>query len=97
MGLGLGNGISSGVVMTLGSDQAPRVGLSRFLAGWRLTAGLGQAAGPLLVTAIAATAPLMAASLAVAAAAWLGGGWLWYWAKPRDGDVRDGVQSTLDG
>lgn len=85
LGLGLGNGISSGVVMTLGSDAAPRVGLSRFLAGWRLTAGLGQAAGPLLITAIAAVAPLAFACFAVAGAGWAGGFWLWYWAAPQRG------------
>ena len=82
VGLGIGNGISSGVVMTLGSDNAPRVGMSRFLAGWRLTAGLGQAAGPLMITAIAAVAPLAAACFAVAAAGWTGGFWLWHWARP---------------
>lgn len=92
MGLGLGNGISSGVVMTLGSDQAPRVGMSRFLAGWRLTAGLGQAVGPLLITAIAAVAPLAVASLTVAGLSWVGGFWLWHWAKSPDADVRGGVR-----
>jgi len=88
--LGLGNGISSGVVMTLGSDHAPSAGLSRFLAGWRLTTGLGQAAGPLLITGIAAVAPLAAASLAIAVAGWAGGAWLWRWARP----PRPGVQDT---
>lgn len=60
VGLGLGNGISSGVVMTLGSDASPAVGRSHFLAGWRLTSGLGQAVGPVLITAITAVAPLLA-------------------------------------
>ncbi|MFT4217019.1 MAG: MFS transporter [Micropruina sp.] len=77
--LGLGNGISAGVVMTIGSDASPAVGRPQFLAGWRLTSGIGQAAGPLLVTAIAAVAPLAAAALAVGAIGLTGAGWLWRW------------------
>ena len=80
--LGLGNGISSGVVMTLGSDASPAVGRPQFLAGWRLTTGLGQAGGPLLITAITAVAPLAWACVAVAAVGLIGAGWLWFWARP---------------
>ncbi len=79
--LGLGNGISAGVVMTIGSDASPAVGRPQFLAGWRLTTGLGQAAGPLLITAIAAVAPLGAAALAIGAIGLTGAGWLWRWVR----------------
>lgn len=82
VGLGLGNGISSGVVMTLGSDHSPSIGRHAFLAGWRLTTGLGQAAGPLMVSALAAVATLAASAIAVGAVGILGGAWLWYWARP---------------
>ncbi len=80
VGLGLGNGISSGVVMTLGSDYSPAQGRHHFLAGWRLTTGLGQAAGPLLISALTAAASLSVAAVAVAAIGLLGGAWLWHWA-----------------
>ncbi|MFT3832525.1 MAG: MFS transporter [Micropruina sp.] len=79
--LGLGNGISAGVVMTIGSDASPAVGRPQFLAGWRLTTGIGQAAGPLLITAIAALAPLGAAALAIGAIGLTGAGWLWLWVR----------------
>ncbi|MFT3968875.1 MAG: MFS transporter [Micropruina sp.] len=79
--LGLGNGISAGVVMTIGSDAAPAVGRPQFLAGWRLTTGLGQAAGPLLITAIAAVAPLGAAAVTIGAVGLAGAGWLWRWVQ----------------
>ncbi len=80
--LGLGNGISSGVVMTMGSDASPASGRPQFLAGWRLTTGLGQAAGPLAISAITAVAPLAWACVAVGAVGVLGAGWLWHWARP---------------
>lgn len=87
--LGLGNGISSGVVMTMGSDASPHLGRPQFLAGWRLTTGLGQAAGPLMITAITAVAPLAWACLAVAAVGVLGGAWLWSWAAPNKASGRE--------
>lgn len=82
LGLGLGNGISAGVVMTLGSDASPAIGRTQFLAGWRLTTGIGGALGPVLISALAAVASLSAAALAVAAIGWLGGAWLWHWGGP---------------
>ncbi|MFT3862396.1 MFS transporter [Micropruina sp.] len=77
--LGLGNGISAGVVMTIGSDFSPRLGRPQFLAGWRLTTGIGRAAGPLLITAVAAVAPLGLAAVAIGAIGFAGAGWLWRW------------------
>jgi MFS family permease len=85
--LGLGNGISAGVVMTIGSDASPTVGRPQFLAGWRLTTGIGQAAGPLLITAIAAVAPLSLAAVAIGAIGISGAGWLWKWVP----DVTSGA------
>ena len=70
--LGLGNGISSGVVMTLGSDASPAVGRTKFLAGWRLVADTGNAVGPLVISAVAAFASLAAASVALGGVALAG-------------------------
>lgn len=74
--LGAGNGISSGIVMTLGSDASPAVGRARFLAGWRLFADAGNGAGGLVISMITLVSPLWGASLALWALAWLGAGWL---------------------
>lgn len=79
--LGFGNGISAGVVMTIGSDASPALGRPQFLAGWRLTTGIGQAAGPLLITAIAAVAPLGVAAVTIGAIGLGGAGWLWRWVR----------------
>jgi MFS family permease len=46
--LGFGNGLGSGIVMTLGADRAPAVGRASFLAVWRMVSDGGTAAGPLV-------------------------------------------------
>lgn len=74
--LGLGNGISSGIVMTLGSDASPAVGRTKFLAGWRLLSDSGNALGPLAVAGVTALASLGVASVAVGVLAWGGAAWL---------------------
>ena len=60
--MGLGNGISAGIVMTLGADASPSKARAQFLAGWRLCSDLGNAAGPLLISAISAVATLAVAA-----------------------------------
>lgn len=77
--MGLGNGISSGIVMTLGSDASPDDGRAQFLGGWRLFSDTGNAGGPLVISAISSVAPLAIAVLAMAAIAYAGSGWLGCW------------------
>ncbi|MGD7707944.1 MFS transporter [Microlunatus sp. Y2014] len=77
--LGLGNGFSSGIVMTLGADEAPMVGRAKFLGGWRLCADIGGATGPFLISAVTLLVSLGAASVAIGVVGWLGAGWLARW------------------
>jgi MFS family permease len=65
--LGFGNGLGSGIVMTLGTDFAPVIGKAEFLGVWRLIGDLGTAGGPLLAAGVSAAAGLGPASLAVSA------------------------------
>lgn len=60
--LGFGNGMGSGIVMTLGADRAPEIGRAEFLAVWRLVSDAGTAIGPLLCAAIIAFASLRTTS-----------------------------------
>lgn len=53
MAMSLGNGLGSGIVMTLGADVAPPAAPVRFLSQWRLVGDGGSSAGPLLVAFIA--------------------------------------------
>ncbi len=54
LAMGFGNGLGSGIVMTLGADVAPRDATVRFLSQWRLMHDTGNGSGPLLVAAVAA-------------------------------------------
>ncbi|MEE6295633.1 MFS transporter [Georgenia wangjunii] len=58
--MGLGNGMGSGILMTLGADVAPPAERSQFLGIWRVLQDGGSAAGPLIVSAGAAVGSLAA-------------------------------------
>ena len=60
MVMGLGNGIGSGILMTLGADVAPAPVRAQFLGIWRLFSDAGSAAGPLVVAGGAALGSLAA-------------------------------------
>ncbi|HET7737784.1 MAG TPA: MFS transporter, partial [Tepidiformaceae bacterium] len=61
--VGFGNGLGSGIVMTLGADFSPARGRAQFLGAWRFVGDLGTAGGPLVVAGATAVAGLAAASL----------------------------------
>src|SRR5699024_4242841 len=67
MAIGLGNGLGSGLVMTLGADAAPAVGRTGFLGLWRQISDIGASGTPLLLAGITTVAPLALASIAVGA------------------------------
>lgn len=56
--MGLGNGIGSGIVMTLGADSAPQLGRTQFLGLWRLIADVGSCAGPFILSGVTAVISL---------------------------------------
>jgi MFS family permease len=63
---GFGNGLGTGIVMTLGADLSPSIGRGEFLGVWRLVGDVGTAAGPFVIGAIAGVLTLGAASLTAA-------------------------------
>lgn len=65
--MSFGNGLGSGIVMTLGADVAPRDAMVRFLAQWRLMGDSGIASGPLLIAAVATAVGLAAGIVAAGA------------------------------
>lgn len=62
IGVGIGNGLSSGVLMTLGADVAPRADPAAFLGSWRLLTDAGAATAPLLIAGVSAVASLSIAT-----------------------------------
>ncbi|MDR6862749.1 MFS transporter [Phycicoccus sp. 3266] len=75
----VGNGMGSGIVMTLGADNAPSVGRSQFLGGWRFMSVIGGSGAPLLISAVTARVGLAAACVGIGGLTLLGTGWLGYW------------------
>lgn len=47
--IGVGNGLGSGAMMTLGADLAPKGATGEFLGLWRLVGDSGRASGPVVV------------------------------------------------
>jgi MFS family permease len=76
---GFGNGIGSGVLMTLGADFSPVRGRPQFLAIWRVLSDVGTIGGPALLSAVTAAASLAFGIGATGLLAFAGGAALWYW------------------
>ncbi|WP_353666215.1 MFS transporter [Microbacterium sp. che218] len=56
--LGVGNGLSSGILLTLGADIAPPTEPAAFLGSWRTLTDAGGAIAPLIVSALTAAVSL---------------------------------------
>jgi MFS family permease len=77
--LGIANGLSSGVILTVGADLAPEVNPAPFLGAYRTIADAGQAAAPLAVAAITSAVSIMVASAAMGVVGLVGAAMLWRW------------------
>ncbi len=77
--IGFGNGIGSGLIMTLGADFSPSHGRQYFLAVWRFLSDLGGACGPALLSALIATASLAGGIAVTGLLSLLAAGLLGWW------------------
>ncbi|MDE2455716.1 MAG: MFS transporter [Burkholderiales bacterium] len=77
--IGFGNGIGSGMVMTLGADYSPRLGRAHFLGVWRLMSDIGSTCGPALLSLLAASLSLGAGIGATGIIAFAAAAQLVYW------------------
>lgn len=64
--MGVGNGLGSGTMMTLGADLAPREAAGEFLGLWRLVGDAGQMSGPVVVGGVADLIGLASAAFVLA-------------------------------
>ena len=93
--IGFGNGIGSGMIMTLGADYSPAAGRAHFLGLWRLMSDLGSTGGPAVLAGVTALLSLAAGIWCTGLIAFAAGGVLWYWIprtakRPRDPSLRSG-------
>lgn len=70
--LGVGNGLSSGILLTLGADVAPQSDPAAFLGSWRTLTDAGGAAAPLVFSALVAAFSLSIATAAMGAIGFVG-------------------------
>ncbi|MFL6162001.1 MAG: MFS transporter [Jatrophihabitantaceae bacterium] len=77
--LGFGNGIGSGMIMTLGADNAPSIGRPAFLGIWRLLSDIGSCGGPVLLSGLTGAVGLAAAVVGNGLIGLLAATVLWYW------------------
>ena len=89
MAIGFGNGIGSGMLMTLGADHSPRNGRAHFLGVWRLMADIGATCGPALVSLLAATLTLGAGIAVTGLISFVAAGQLAYWIPRAQARKRD--------
>lgn len=74
---GVANGLTSGVLLTLGADLAPKANPAPFLSAFRTIGHAGEAVAPLLLSAITSVVSIMAASATIGVLAFAGAGILW--------------------
>ncbi|HVR53360.1 MAG TPA: MFS transporter [Pseudorhodoferax sp.] len=90
LAIGFGNGIGSGMIMTLGADHSPRHGRPHFLGVWRLMSDIGASCGPVLLSLLAGSLSLAAGIAATGLIAFAAAGALAHWipARPGANDAR---------
>jgi len=77
--MGLGNGLGSGINLTLASDLAPRSNPAPFLGAFRFTTDACGAAAPLLVSGLIAVASISVAAIGLGALGLVGVGMMLRW------------------
>lgn len=87
--IGVGNGLSSGILLTLGADVAPQHDPAPFLSSWRTLTDGGGAVAPVIFSGLAAVSTLGVATAVMGAIALVGAVGFWRWVpmfvsrKPR--------------
>lgn len=94
--IGIGNGMGSGLVMTMGADLSPPGRRPEFLGAWRLCADTGNAAGPMVISAVTAAVSLAAGIATMGGVGVLGAVLLAYWI-PRHIPKPDRSSSASSG
>jgi MFS family permease len=95
--MGFGNGIGSGIVMTLAADVSPAVGRLTFLGVWRELSDGGAAVGPVILSAATGAAGLGAGIIASGGVGVVAAVALWRWIPRPLRDARpDRREAAVD-
>ncbi|WP_461640500.1 MFS transporter [Leucobacter sp. BZR 635] len=70
--IGVANGLSSGLLLTLGADLAPKQNPAPFLGSWRTLTSAGAAVAPLIFSGLVAVSPIGIATASMGAIGLLG-------------------------
>jgi len=87
MVIGFGNGIGSGIIMTLAADTSPAIGRPTFLGVWRELADAGVGVGPLILSGVTALAGLGLGIVVSGAVGFAAAAAMWVWI-PRDAGIK---------
>jgi hypothetical protein len=87
MVIGFGNGIGSGIVMTLAADTSPAIGRPTFLGVWRELADAGVGIGPLILSGVTALAGLSVGLVVSGSVGFAAALAMWRWI-PRNAGIR---------
>ncbi len=90
--MGFGNGIGSGIVMTLAADISPEAGRPTFLGIWRELADAGSGVGPVILSAVTAVAGLAAGIVVSGSVGFAAAAALWTWAPESPDRIREKSQ-----
>jgi MFS family permease len=96
MVMGLGNGVGSGIVMTLAADISPAIGRPTFLGLWREVADAGTGIGPVILSAVTAIAGLGPGIIASGMVGFAAAAALWKWI-PRPPPERAAERAAARG
>ena len=86
--MGFGNGIGSGIVMTLGADTSPSIGRPTFLGIWRELGDAGQGIGPLILSVVTAVAGLASGIVVSGLVGFAAAAAMWTWIPKRPATAR---------
>lgn len=81
--MGFGNGIGSGIVMTLAADTSPAVGRLTFLGVWRELSDAGAGIGPVILSVVTGLAGLGAGIFVSGGVGFAAAAALWRWIPRR--------------
>lgn len=94
--MGFGNGIGSGIVMTLAADTSPAIGRPTFLGIWRELADAGSGVGPVVLSAVTTVAGLSLGIIASGFVGFAAAAAMWAWIPKQPVRIRSKAEAASE-